>query len=1088
MSYRREFALQRSMNRHSISFITATLISGMSSSLAERDTARASLKVARVEIRVGLLAQLFLCLMAPWGCSSDPSVPDAGATRDATADAGGVDSPGAVDVTFPPGTGDARCAAGIRDRDTIRLTPADVADRVIVCSGTAMDGRAVGTVLVFDATGRLVWAPAARDGSIVYVDDRSTTFATAFATPYLASAHPLRAEAILDEVRASPYLDRAVSAFAAGEAPFRDSVLELVQDALARLMRHPFLAEPDAVAHLSLIGTDLRITTPPSTGVDYLCEVHAIDAPAACSESDLLTWNEFTPAHHRVLIPTNGGRPRARINGGSYLDVFGNAVDAVFSIVAEEPPDDADYSIASPGIYQVVCTAGATGLLDTRDINFAARMRSANPSWDLWGMHTRANLLNLWSAFVETISIVVSVDFFEMAAGDLISLLGHFSTNLDAELAGRGAVRLGDLPFDDQVHALGNVIAVTALDAARDFVAGSFLERLRDLSRRAATLLRGLDAASSAGAAVNRIWTLAFASPTFDWFYAAPAFSCAIADAGLDAGVDGGMSLSPDSGAPADAGADTGTCSCTSGACCSGCSYRAAGFVCARDVATEYPCTGGTVCGADVYVRHQNRTCSGTSSGCDGPLVWDAPTVSDNCTSDEKCMAGDATCNYTASCACACSSGACCDGCNYYPTSRLCAATVAYEYLCSGGTSCGADAYAREQNQYCSGSSAACDGALIWTAPTVIDDCTSTETCAPGDSTCNPTASCSCACTSGACCDGCNYFPSTTICAATVAYEYLCSGGTACGADAYVREQHRYCSGSSAACDGTLAWTTPTVIDDCTSTETCAPGDSTCNTTASCSCACTVGACCDGCNYLASSAVCLPGVATEYLCSSGTGCGADAYVRQQDQHCSGASASCNGPLVWTTPTVADDCTATETCAAGDSTCNADAACSSCATAYTQGFESTTLFSDVVIGSQPFSDGAQFWDAGGTSYLRRTTSAHGGTGAMNVYTGSSGAAGSTTLTVNASAAASERLRVRFWVYNPFVSSYTIQLARAGGTAVPVTITGGDWVQVDQYVISSLSTSQLVVQLGLIPNGASTGTWTFRMDDLLVERCP
>lgn len=172
-----------------------------------------------------------------------------------------------------------------------------------------------------------------------------------------------------------------------------------------------------------------------------------------------------------------------------------------------------------------------------------------------------------------------------------------------------------------------------------------------------------------------------------------------------------------------------------------------------------------------------------------------------------------------------------------------------------------------------------------------------------------------------------------------------------------------------------------------------------------------------------------------------------------------------------------------TCPSG---CSAGA-CTTCTTAYgPQGFESLSLFSESITGSQTFSDGTEFFDAGGGSYLRYTTSAHGGTYAMNLYTASSGSAGNTTLAFPAPASSGERLRVSFWVYNPFVSSYTIELVRAGGTPVAVSIPGGDWYLVSRDVTSTLSTSQLVVRLGLIPNGG--GGWTFRMDDLLIERCP
>lgn len=158
----------------------------------------------------------------------------------------------------------------------------------------------------------------------------------------------------------------------------------------------------------------------------------------------------------------------------------------------------------------------------------------------------------------------------------------------------------------------------------------------------------------------------------------------------------------------------------------------------------------------------------------------------------------------------------------------------------------------------------------------------------------------------------------------------------------------------------------------------------------------------------------------------------------------------------------------------------------CAIAYQQDFESSSLFSETSLGSQAFTDGTDFFDAGGGSYLRSTTSAHGGLRAMNVYSMSSGARDNTTLAFPAPATAVETLRVSFWAYNPFVTSYDIELVRAGGTAVSVTVPGGDWFHVTADVVSTLSTSDLILRLGLIPN--STGGFTFRIDDVVIERCP
>ena len=178
-------------------------------------------------------------------------------------------------------------------------------------------------------------------------------------------------------------------------------------------------------------------------------------------------------------------------------------------------------------------------------------------------------------------------------------------------------------------------------------------------------------------------------------------------------------------------------CVCTSGTCCDGCNYRSTTYKCQEDVTTDYECADGTNCGQDVYVRHQDKYCSGSSTGCDGALQWDTPVVYDDCTTTEKCANDDSSCNYDAVCACVCTSGTCCDGCNYRPTTYKCQEDVTTDYGCPWGTACSNDVGVQHQDKYCSGTSSGCDGALQWDAWALADDCTTTEKCADNDATCN---------------------------------------------------------------------------------------------------------------------------------------------------------------------------------------------------------------------------------------------------------------------------------------------------------------------------------------------------------------
>lgn len=65
-----------------------------------------------------------------------------------------------------------------------------------------------------------------------------------------------------------------------------------------------------------------------------------------------------------------------------------------------------------------------------------------------------------------------------------------------------------------------------------------------------------------------------------------------------------------------------------------------------------------------------------------------------------------------------------------------------------------------------------------------------------------------CVCSSGACCDGCNYRTSSVICE-TISSYYTCSSGRI-----YIQSHVRYCSGSSASCSGSTG-TTNTLYQTC---------------------------------------------------------------------------------------------------------------------------------------------------------------------------------------------------------------------------------------------------------------------------------
>ena len=75
-----------------------------------------------------------------------------------------------------------------------------------------------------------------------------------------------------------------------------------------------------------------------------------------------------------------------------------------------------------------------------------------------------------------------------------------------------------------------------------------------------------------------------------------------------------------------------------------------------------------------------------------------------------------------------------------------------------------------------------------------------------------------CICTSGPCCDGCNYYSSSYSCNQT--YAYQCEGSAA-GQNAQQAIVRQYCSGNSTSCDGQsqqFGWST---LEDCSTAQTC---------------------------------------------------------------------------------------------------------------------------------------------------------------------------------------------------------------------------------------------------------------------------
>jgi hypothetical protein len=126
-------------------------------------------------------------------------------------------------------------------------------------------------------------------------------------------------------------------------------------------------------------------------------------------------------------------------------------------------------------------------------------------------------------------------------------------------------------------------------------------------------------------------------------------------------------------------------------------------------------CTGGlwAAClnqGTCTAGQTEQQTCNGSG------------TQTRTCQS--SCIWGNwGTCSTTN---CACSSGDCCDGCNYYNSSYSCNQT--YSYQCEG-SSAGQNAQQAIVRQYCSGNSTDCDGQSQQFGWSTLEDCSTAQVC-----------------------------------------------------------------------------------------------------------------------------------------------------------------------------------------------------------------------------------------------------------------------------------------------------------------------------------------------------------------------
>ncbi len=226
-------------------------------------------------------------------------------------------------------------------------------------------------------------------------------------------------------------------------------------------------------------------------------------------------------------------------------------------------------------------------------------------------------------------------------------------------------------------------------------------------------------------------------------------------------------------------------------------------------------------------------------------------------------------------------------------------------------------------NESCNGLDDDCNGAVDGMSESCTNNCSwGTRTCQGGIwSPCDAPAP---ACTSGPCCDGCNYRPSSYQCSASpYASDYQCTSGSGCGGQAQKKSQYRYCTGWSSDCGtGNLKWDPVwSILDSCSSSEPCVATGSSAYCAGACGGQCVSGACCGGTNEPCCGGSCNAG----NICVSGT-CRAEPGAEKTYRYtnlCTSAhwQAKNSGCYPGSTPTTAcGGCGSTTTNGCGWSTC------------------------------------------------------------------------------------------------------------------------------------------------------------------------
>ncbi len=149
--------------------------------------------------------------------------------------------------------------------------------------------------------------------------------------------------------------------------------------------------------------------------------------------------------------------------------------------------------------------------------------------------------------------------------------------------------------------------------------------------------------------------------------------------------------------------------------------------------------------------------------------------------------------------------------------------------------------------------------------------------------------------------------------------------------------------------------------------------------------------------------------------------------------------------------------------------------------FQQSYESLSLFSEDIDGSQDLADGSRYIDETGTSYIRYGDGYGGGSKLSFHNRDSSADADEIRIEFPLEATATESVSVDLYLYNPVSTGLMVYLRRDDGEQTPWWVEPQEWVHV-QTTLEGDSSSTVHLLVG---NANTTGSFSLGLDEVYLE---